>query len=78
MDHDDLIEVYKPFDAMEASIVKQRLESEGIACHIDGESVSGAVFPGNVGLSRLRLLVRDADADRARKIIEENDWPHLT
>lgn len=81
MTADQLVPVYWPYDFLEADAIRQHLESLGIACHLEGEhhaSVIGAGFYGNAGRWRMRLLVRQDDADSVRKIIEEHEWPRYT
>ena len=80
MDEDDLTAVYWPADYLEADAIRQALTAKGISCHIDGENLAswGGAGPfGNAGRCRMRVLVRAADAERARAIIKSQDWPRF-
>ena len=68
MDARDLISVYSCINAGEAEVLRNALQSEGIACRIDGEGQAGLA-----GVLELRLLVRAIDADRARAYIEKHE-----
>ena len=63
-DPDALVTVYQLNDYFEAEVIKTALEAEGIRCELDGQRQAGlsAVLP-------IGIIVRAADADRARKII---------
>ncbi len=62
--------VYEPQDLMEGELLKAMLASEGIQAHLVGAHLAGAVgeLPA-CGL--LGMLVEDADAERARRLIAE-------
>lgn len=62
------VEVYSVPDANLAEIIKAHLEQSDIACWIDGENQAGLA-----GILPIRLLVRSADVERARVIIESFD-----
>ena len=55
---------------MQAEIIKNALNANGIRCFLDG--VNQAAEPGLIGLE-IRVQVALADADRARKFIESHD-----
>ena len=80
MIHDALVPIYCPADLLEGDAIRQALQHEGIACHLDGENVACLVPFPNIGPIRLRLLVRAPDAERAKTIIEEGEgrWPTYT
>ena len=79
MDADSLVPIYWPTDHMEADAIRQALEAEDIPCHIDGENLAGLASSGFFGSAgRMRLLVRARDADEARAIIENGDWPRYS
>jgi hypothetical protein len=68
MSQSELVPVYTVKNAAHAEIIKNFLESEGIACSIEGE--------GQVGLSGIldiKLLVRAEDAAVARTLIEQHE-----
>ena len=59
----------------EAQLLRSRLESEGIDCFVTNEGVVGITglgFPNEV-----ELLVREADAPRAREIYSMHSAPDL-
>jgi hypothetical protein len=58
---------------LQAGVIKSRLESEGIPVFLEYESV-GRVFGLTVdGLGEVRVLVPDALAEEARRLIEPRD-----
>ncbi len=67
MNTNEPVAVYTTQDLYEAEIVKNALQNEGIMCEIDGTNQGGFVE-----LFDVRLVVRAADADRAREIIESH------
>jgi hypothetical protein len=75
---DEFVPVYCPYDTIEAYLIKQALEDEGIYTHLEGElqaSLAGGGFMSNAGRWRMRLLVRADDAERARAVITARKWP---
>lgn len=60
--------VYAPANAAEAHMLAHMLEQNGIAAHIHGEALQGAVGELPAG-SLLQLLVADEDFERARALI---------
>ena len=72
MSSDSLIEVFRAENLPEAHLVKGRLEESGITARVEGGFLEGALGGLPVGwASQPRVLVLDADAPKARKIIEE-------
>ena len=65
------VRVYTVKNANQAEIIKNFLESEGIPCSIEGEGQIGLA-----GILDIKLLVRAADADEARKLIKEHEQAH--
>ncbi|WAJ38509.1 DUF2007 domain-containing protein [Pseudomonas sp. GOM7] len=62
--------IYEPENLLEAQLLVDMLASEGVAAHLLGEHLAGAVGELPVcGL--LGLMVADADAERARALIAE-------
>lgn len=79
-DPDEVVAVYWPLDHLEADAIRQALAAEGIWSHLEGEmqaswESSGAF--GNAGRWRMRLVVRAANADRARQLIGAGSWPRF-
>ena len=68
MEPEDLVSVYTLQDAGRAEIIKNFLESEGIACAIGGEGQAGLT-----GVFEIDILVKAEDSDRARKLLESHD-----
>jgi hypothetical protein len=67
MEQDDLVSVFTLNDPGKADIIKNALEAEGIRCELGGEHQAGFT-----GLFEIDVLVREADADRALKLIESH------
>ncbi len=81
MDPQELVPIFWPEDYLQADAIRQTLVAENIPCLLEGENLAswaGGGFIGNAGRWRMRLMVRSADADRARQIIEQHDWPTYT
>jgi uncharacterized protein YjgD (DUF1641 family) len=70
MSADELVTVHLDADAVNADIVKNALEAEGIQAVLENEMQAG-----EAGLAALpvKVLVRTADAKRARRIIEHHE-----
>ncbi|VXC79217.1 conserved hypothetical protein [Pseudomonas sp. 8Z] len=62
--------IYEPENLLEGQLLVDMLASEGVAAHLHGQHLAGAVgeLPA-CGL--LGLMVGDADAERARMLIAE-------
>ena len=67
MDHDELVTAYTVQDAMKAEIIKNYLESEGIACRVGNENQAGFT-----GIFEVDILVKAEDADRAKHLIQKH------
>ncbi|HKA08744.1 MAG TPA: DUF2007 domain-containing protein [Gemmataceae bacterium] len=65
MDPIEPVEVYSTFSPPEAEIIRNMLYAEGIDAEVTGESQGG--FQG--ATPEVTVMVHDADADRARKLI---------
>ena len=68
MDAQDLVTVYTCTNANTAEIIRNALEAEGITAHIDGENQAGLA-----GILEMRIMVKAADAERARGYLEEHE-----
>lgn len=64
MDANEPVEVYTTNHLAEAEVLKNALDSEGIACELDGENQGGFS-----GVFDVRILVRAWDEERARKVL---------
>lgn len=63
--------VYEASTALDAHMILNLLEQEGIAGRVDGEYLTGGV--GELqAINLVRVMVEDADAEQARRIIR--DW----
>jgi len=70
-DDDALVEVWRTWGETEANIVKGLLESSGVQCAIQGESTRITHGFTLDGLAEVRILVREADRERARETISQ-------
>jgi hypothetical protein len=73
--NEKLVKVFDSEDESEAMIVKGLLESAGIDSDLSSASLVQETFPG---LGGMIILVREHDAETARKLIEENRQPELS
>lgn len=61
--------IYEPLDLLEGEMLLGMLASEGVAAHLAGQHLLGAI--GELpALGLLGLLVEDRDAERARRLID--------
>jgi hypothetical protein len=70
VDRDQLVRIWSPRDEWEATAICAALKEHGIPCHFFGE-----LFMYD-GVDNREIYVRRCDAERARKFIEDHDWPH--
>ncbi|MGI9278635.1 MAG: DUF2007 domain-containing protein [Endozoicomonas sp.] len=65
-----MIKIFSPDNPLEAQCLKDLLDSHGIACHLAGSYLAGAIgeLPA-AGL--LALYVEDYDAGLAKELIED-------
>jgi hypothetical protein len=70
MEPNELVTVYTVTDPNVGEVIATALRRQGIQCHLSGESQGG--FSG-LGMMEIELMVRAADADRAREIIEAHE-----
>jgi len=63
------VEVLFTYDVVEAEIVQQLLEGEGIEVVVRSQRISP--FPVNVcTMGEIKLMVKNEDLERARKVIK--------
>jgi hypothetical protein len=67
VDAEELVSVCSVNDPAKAEIIKNALVAEGIPCRLGGEHQAGLA-----GIFQIDVLVRAADADRARAIIQSH------
>ncbi len=68
-----LVEVWYTHGEMDAQLIRSLLESNGISSMFSGESLRLTHGFTIDGLAEVRILVREADAPRAREIIGSMD-----
>ena len=71
LDQQELVPIYTAQDSVQAEILKNALEAEGIPASIEGEHQGGFS-----GVLLIRLFVREQDAARARAFIEDHEHFH--
>lgn len=63
------VEVFVTYDAVEAEIIKDLLESGGVPVVLRSSKVRP--FPVNIGkIGEVKILVREEDKETAEKVIE--------
>ena len=67
MDDLELVEVYTLKNPAIAEIIKNAIEAEGIPCQLGNETQAGLT-----GIFDIKVLVRAADAERARELIDSH------
>jgi hypothetical protein len=66
----DLKELVKVYGPVEADVIRSFLESQGIACVLQGRMVQ-SVMPYTVnGLAEIRVLVAEKDLEAARLLLD--------
>jgi hypothetical protein len=74
-DDADLVEVTRVFGPFEADLIKNFLESHGIASIVRGRTAP-FIYPFTVdGLAEFRVLVPKTDAEKARELIAARPAP---
>ena len=72
-DKEKLVTIYRCGTNVEAAILRDRLENEGIPCMLTNETIS-TIYPiGNSLLGEIQILVFEKDSERALAIIEEGN-----
>jgi hypothetical protein len=77
-DPDQLVRVWWPRDEWEATAICNALAGQGIPCHFAGQPRVGSSAFSFGGIATRQLYVRRRDLERARRFIEEHDWPTYT
>jgi Putative prokaryotic signal transducing protein len=70
MDSQELVTVYTVGNPVQAEIIKNALQANGIRCFLDG--INQAAEAGLMALE-IKVQVAPADADKARKLVESHD-----
>jgi hypothetical protein len=70
MEFHDPVSVYTLANPVEAAILKNFLEAEGIRCFLDGLHQAGLE---GLGALEIKVMVPAGEADRARKLIRTNE-----
>ena len=72
-DKEKLVTIYRCGTNVEASIIRDLLENEGIPCMLTNETIS-TIYPiGNSLLGEIQVLVFEKDSEKALAIIEEGN-----
>ena len=71
MQPDEMVSVYSLKSPTEAEVIRVALESQGIRCHLSGEGQAGLT-----GIIDIEVMVRAADEDQARAILESYQRAH--
>lgn len=66
MDIHDLVTVYTVTNPVEAEVIKNALQDEGMRCFLEGSTQAGEV---GIGAFEIKIQVPAGDADRAGKFI---------
>jgi len=66
--HDHTVTIFSSSDSLTAEVVANALKGEGIACSVLNANQAG--FPG-LSVTSVEVMVREADADRARAYINK-------
>jgi hypothetical protein len=77
-DPNQLVRVWWPRDEWEATAICGALEAEGIPCDLAGRAYIGSSQFSYGGRATRQIYVRRCDLERARKFIEDHDWPTYT
>jgi hypothetical protein len=77
-DPNELVRFWWPRDEWEATAICAALEEQGIPNHFAGQSRVGSSAFNCAGIATRQIYVRRCDFDRARKFIEDHDWPTYT
>jgi len=65
------VKIFTAGDAIEAQLIKNMLENNGISCILVTQ-VPSSVYPFTVnGLAEVRILVKEEDASLAKKLLSE-------
>lgn len=67
MNHYELRPVYTVNNPVQAEIIQNALEAEGIRCVLDGEGQGGFT-----GVMNIRLLVAASDEEQAARLIQDH------
>jgi len=73
MSMQEMVTVYTVSNAIEAEIIKNALDDEGIRCEIEGGHQAGEA--GLIGIE-IKLQVPEDEAERARAFIEDHETHH--
>lgn len=69
---EEWVEIFVTYDALEAEMIKDLLESGGIPVVLRSSKVSP--YPVNIGkMGEVKILVRKSDEEIAEKVIEGTD-----
>jgi hypothetical protein len=69
-----MTEVYEAAGEMEAQVIKSLLESYGIPCLLEPHTAIPSPYSPVMNMGEIKVLVHGSMADRARKLIEGEDY----
>lgn len=69
---EQLVAVASRLDPIEANLAKVHLEENGIEAFLYGEESVGALPPLTVAGTGVQVMVREADAQRAKELLAEH------
>jgi hypothetical protein len=72
---DELVVIEKFFSPIEAGVFKARLESYGIKAFLFHDISTVLPYTGSVAGSFAEVQIRKSDMEKARAILEQDDWP---
>ncbi len=73
MASDELVTVYAARDAVQAEIIKNALEGEGMRCFLEQEDQAGLAGLMNISV---KVQVPASEAERARRFIRDHERSH--
>ena len=68
----NLVEIYKATNEMEAQVIKGLLESFDIPCFLKSNAAPSVHIFTVDGMGEVRVMVRDADLEKARQLIKRD------
>lgn len=69
-------QIYLAENALEANLIRGRLEADGIDCQLEGEALSGASGELPTDVLQMPILVEPKDVSKAKRVIQ--DYESLT
>lgn len=70
-DKEKLVSIYSCGSSVEAAILRDKLENEGIPCMLTNETFSSIYPIGHSTVGAIQILVFEKDSDAALRILEK-------